>query len=90
MSTLNILLLILVSILSGIYFYFMHKFNYWQRKGVPHDPPSFPLGNMSGVGTRFPLFTFTQNIYNKYKGKEKFAGMYFLAKTSVIVWMSIS
>lgn len=38
----------LLIILIGIYLYFkLIVFNYWRRKGVPYEEPTFPTGNIT-------------------------------------------
>ncbi|GLV40919.1 Cytochrome P450 6a19 [Carabus blaptoides fortunei] len=42
-------LVLLVSILL----YYKNAFNYWQKLGVPHLKPSFPLGNLESQFTKY-------------------------------------
>lgn len=59
-----------------IYFFFQRKFSYFSELGIPHTKPSFPLGSLSGVGSKYHLFDFVFNIYNENKGKDVICGIY--------------
>lgn len=85
MNTTNVILIIIFSIISIVYLYVKYKFSYWKRKGVLHDPPKFPHGNISGLGKKYHISELTEQLYNKYKGKAKIAGLYFFISPIVVV-----
>lgn len=74
-----------LSIASFIYLYFKYQYSYWERKGVPFEPPSFPHGNLRNVGTKFHQSQFAKDIYNKWKGQGKVVGLYFLFQPALLV-----
>lgn len=86
MDIFYILVLILVSLLSAIYAYFKHAFNYWASKGVPYVEPSFPYGSVKGYGTTIHPGYFMQNIYHKFKSTTKFVGLYFFARPAMLIY----
>ena len=52
------------------------RLRFWSDRGFLQDNPSFPLGNLSGVGTKR---TNTENLdyfYKKFKGKAPAIGLY--------------
>lgn len=52
------------------------RFRFWSDRGFLQDSPSFPLGNLSGVGTKK---TNTENLdyfYKKFKGQVPAVGLY--------------
>lgn len=75
----------LVIILSLIYFYWKTKTSYWERHGVPSLPPSFPMGNLNGVGKTIHFSHRFQEIYEKFKNKSQVAGYYFLTEPNILV-----
>lgn len=78
MELISSIVLVLISLLTGIYAYFKYSFQYWKRKGVHFDEPSFPYGNIWGLGTSMHQRKFTQRLYAKYKPSgAKLCGVYF-------------
>lgn len=80
MELINFLIISAVSVISFVYFYFKYKFSYWESKGVPFLAPTFPYGSLKGVGKQIHLSKISQITYEKFKGKDKFCGLYFFVK----------
>ncbi|KAL7026328.1 hypothetical protein ACKWTF_013861 [Chironomus riparius] len=58
------------------YQWIQKRLRFWSDRGFLQDNPSFPLGNLSGVGTKR---TNTENLdyfYKKFKGKTPAVGLY--------------
>lgn len=73
-----------------IYNFYKNLYTYWERKGVPHEPPIPLLGNMKGVGTKYHSREIFQRIYNKFKGKAPIAGLYlFFQRVAIITDMDL-
>lgn len=70
----------IISLSTFIYWYFKFAFSYWKFKNVPFVPPSFPHGNIKGLGSKIHPAFVTQKIYNKLKGSDKFCGVYFFTR----------
>jgi cytochrome P450 family 6 len=85
MEILTVIFSIILAIASGIYFYFKRSFSYFEKHGVPHVKPSFPLGNIQGVGSKYHISQLLLNSYNELKGKGPIAGFYNLTKNEYIV-----
>lgn len=47
--------------------------------------PSFPLGNMNGVGKKIHLVERQQEIYEAFKKRDKIAGFYSLLKPTLMI-----
>ncbi|KAL5276675.1 hypothetical protein ACFFRR_002098 [Megaselia abdita] len=65
--------------------YVKKKLNYWEVRGVNHEKPSFPLGNLRGLGKELSFSELQMKFYEKFKNKDRYFGMYmFLNKMFVI------
>ncbi|KAG5669766.1 hypothetical protein PVAND_000060 [Polypedilum vanderplanki] len=76
MFLLKILFYIALPIASLIYFYFHKKFSYFEKRGIPHQKPKFPMGNLQGLGSKFTFFDIIHDIYKKFKDKDVIVGLY--------------
>lgn len=75
---LNIVILFVIAILTLGYYYVRRQFNYWKVRGVPHLKPEFPMGNLSGVSTKYPMAEIWERHYRELKGKGPIGGIFFL------------
>jgi len=58
------------------------RLKFWTDRGFLQDNPSFPLGNLSGVGTKITNTEKLDYYYKKFKGKAPAIGLYnFLSPT---------
>uniref|UniRef100_U5EKC8 Putative cytochrome n=1 Tax=Corethrella appendiculata TaxID=1370023 RepID=U5EKC8_9DIPT len=71
------LLYLVILIVCLVYYFVRQKFSYWSDRNVAHLPPKFPLGNLTGMGTKYHLIDIMRSTYEKFKNSEKIAGMYF-------------
>lgn len=81
----NVFVVGVLSIASLIYLFFKYRFSYWERKGVPFEPPIIPYGNLRDAGKKYHLSHLMKTVYDKWKGKGKIAGLYFIYKPAVLV-----
>uniref|UniRef100_A0A182JIA9 Uncharacterized protein n=1 Tax=Anopheles atroparvus TaxID=41427 RepID=A0A182JIA9_ANOAO len=44
------------------------RFCYWKDLGVPYVQPTFPHGNLRGIGSTYHMAHITVNVYRKLKG----------------------
>lgn len=83
------LILILISVVLAVYYYIIKRFlsfNYWHLRKVPYLKPSFPLGNLKGVGKDFHISQVIRNVYNEFKNTgAKFCGVYFWSRPVAII-----
>ncbi|KAH8410922.1 hypothetical protein KR222_009838, partial [Zaprionus bogoriensis] len=66
--------------LALIYNFYQNTFNYWKHRGILYERPLPFLGNMKGVGTKYHFRDINQRLYDRFKGKAPFVGMYMFLK----------
>lgn len=84
MSFLTYAAAFLTIIFAGLYLFFKKKFAFFKERGIPYIEPSFPLGNLSGMGTKYHMFDVMMNIYNQLRTKGKICGFFNLFEHSYI------
>ena len=82
MSTIIALLAIAITL---VIYLLKYQQSYWQRRGVPHDSPSFPLGTLKEWRRTKSLCEIFAPIYKQFKGTGPFCGIYFLINPAVFV-----
>ncbi|XP_070493939.1 uncharacterized protein [Chironomus tepperi] len=60
------------------------RFRFWSDRGFLQDNPSFPLGNLSGVGTKTTNAEKIDYYYKKFKGKAPAIGLYNFLSPAII------
>ncbi|KAH8245903.1 hypothetical protein KR038_011358 [Drosophila bunnanda] len=80
-----ITLALLGVVLTLAYNFYQNTYTYWARKGVPHETPLPLIGNMKGVGMKYHFRDINQRIYDKFKGKAPFAGMFMFFKRTAMI-----
>ncbi|KAH8301480.1 hypothetical protein KR059_004245, partial [Drosophila kikkawai] len=84
--TMLLTLALLGLVLALAYNFYQNIYTYWTRKGVLHETPLPLFGNMKGVGIKYHMRDINQRIYDKFKGKAPFAGMFmFFRRTAMII-----
>ncbi|XP_035894739.1 probable cytochrome P450 6a14 isoform X2 [Anopheles stephensi] len=78
-------LLLLLGVVSLLYYYVRRRYSYWTDKGIPHLEPTLPLGNLKGVGSTRSFAELLDEAYGRYLGKSPVIGMYFLASPILVV-----
>ncbi|XP_030572696.1 probable cytochrome P450 6a17 [Drosophila novamexicana] len=80
-------ILALVGIIISLLFYAVrHRHNYWNRRGIPHDVPKFPKGNIGDWPSKRQIGVVFRDYYLKYKNANSpFAGFYFFFTKTVVV-----
>lgn len=82
---LDYLLLLSLIILTLAYIFAKKKFNYWKDRGVSFVPPSFPFGNLGGVGSTTTLGERIREHYVALKGKGVIGGLFFYVTPIALV-----
>jgi cytochrome P450 family 6 len=72
-------------IFTAVYFWIRKKLSYFEDKGILHEKPVFPLGNLKGAGKEFHIANKIRENYEKFKGKSPFFGMYFFINANYII-----
>ncbi|XP_043641222.1 cytochrome P450 6a2 [Drosophila teissieri] len=81
-----VLIYLLLAISSLLAYLYHRNFNYWSRRGVPHDAPHPLYGNMVGFRKNRVMHDFFYDYYNKYrKSGNPFVGFYFLHKPAAFI-----
>lgn len=85
MATLYLILTLLTILVTLLVYWVRNLYSYWERQGIEHDPPSFPMGNMGGPTGREALWfgEAFDRTYQKYKNGP-FAGFYFFINKAII------
>ncbi|KAH8354877.1 hypothetical protein KR093_000189 [Drosophila rubida] len=84
---LTMLIIALIAIIFGLVYYAArHRLNYWSRRGIPHDEPKFPKGNIGDWPSKRQFSEVFKDYYLKYKNSgSPFAGfLFFFSKTVVL------
>nr|AAF97936.1 cytochrome P450 CYP6N3v1 [Aedes albopictus] len=53
------------------------RYSYWKERGIPYVEPSFPSGNIRGMGRKEHFSTQMQRCYKELKGKGPVGGVFF-------------
>ncbi|KAG5669764.1 hypothetical protein PVAND_000058 [Polypedilum vanderplanki] len=85
MNLVNFALYIILPIAAAIYLFFKKKFSYFKDRGIPYVEPTIPLGNMSGLGSKYHLADILLEFYEKCKEKGPIAGFYNTISPTYIV-----
>ncbi|KAH8402289.1 hypothetical protein KR009_010989 [Drosophila setifemur] len=80
-----VILLLGVALAIALNFYY-NTYTYWARRGVLHERPLFFLGNMKGLGKKYHFRDINQRIYDQFKGKAPFAGMFMFVKPTAMLF----
>ncbi|XP_055852789.1 probable cytochrome P450 6a20 [Episyrphus balteatus] len=86
MAISGVFIYIVLALVSALVYFIRQHMTYWKRRGIPHDPPDFPSGNLKGFRKTHHLRDLTQANYEKYKHTGPFGGFYFFLKQAVIVY----
>ncbi|XP_062552479.1 probable cytochrome P450 6a14 [Armigeres subalbatus] len=53
------------------------RYSYWKERGIPYSEPSFPVGNIPGMGRTEHFSTLMQRCYKDLKRKGPIGGIFF-------------
>lgn len=76
---------VLVPLISVFFFWAKRRLNSLQAKGILCLEPSFPLGNLHGVGKTVHFVERHQEVYEAFKASDKIAGFYSMLKPTVML-----
>lgn len=72
-------------VLFAIYFWFKHKFQFWERHGFSSIPGKFPFGSVAEMGYTIHSSDLLKRFYDDFKGKNPAIGMYFMTKPVLLL-----
>lgn len=75
----------LIALFTIGYVWVKRRYNYWNRKGITQVDGSFPFGSLKGLARTATTFEIFDVIYNKFKGKERFLGIYEFLSPSLLI-----
>lgn len=86
MDLIGVISIACISIVTVLYAFFKHSFQYWKFRGVPFDKPSIPFGNVENLGSTVHLSHFVKSLYDKYKSSgAKICGFYYCTRPVAIL-----
>lgn len=86
MELIGAILLVLITLVSIFYAFFKYSFDYWKSRGIPHDEPVIPFGNIKGLGKTLHTGQFSKRLYDKFKPTgAKLCGAYFFHRPIAII-----
>lgn len=81
-----LLLVALVSVVVAlVYFWVSKRYSYFDAKGYLHEKPTFPFGNLKGVGREFHIVYKITELYKKFKGRAPAFGVYFFVSPNIVI-----
>jgi cytochrome P450 family 6 len=76
----------LLFVLVAVIFLVRWRYNYWRNLNVPFVAPTFPFGNIKGMGKKYSQFELLQEIYQKFKkSSSPIVGVYYYLSPVIIV-----
>lgn len=67
---------LLVGALLALYLWLRDHYSYWEKRNVPHEKPSYFIGNMKGLGRLYHWKDINERIYQKFKNTTPVAGFF--------------
>lgn len=67
-----------------LYFYIRNRFSYWNRRKVSYIKPTFPYGNLAGIG-RVHASHIVKKLYDHCKGHDILVGIYLFFQPAIIL-----
>lgn len=82
---LSAVIALLIIAISLVYFWIRKKFAFFEENGFLNEKPTFPFGNLKGVGTEFHIVYKIKELYEKFKGKAPAFGIFFSVNAAVVI-----
>ncbi|XP_055852787.1 cytochrome P450 6a8-like [Episyrphus balteatus] len=86
MAISGIFIYLLTTLIAVLVYYFIQHFSFWKRRGIPHDLPVFPYGNLRGIGKTHHLRQIMKAYYERYKKSGPFGGFFFFLNPAVVIF----
>ncbi|XP_062552476.1 probable cytochrome P450 6a13 [Armigeres subalbatus] len=61
------------------------RYSYWKERGIPYSKPSFPAGNIRGMGRTEHISAQMQRCYKELKGKSPIGGIFFFINPVALI-----
>lgn len=76
---------VLFTVTVIVFLWIRKKYSYFTEKNIPFVKPSFPFGNLKGLGTTTNFAYISKNIYDKFIGTSGLCGLYFFIQPVFLV-----
>lgn len=83
--SLSVFFSLLIIAVIAIVVWIKNKYSYWESRGFEFITPSFPFGNIKGVGYKVHFSQLSREYYNLYKNKVSALGLYFFTQPVVLL-----
>lgn len=85
MDLISFVVTVLPILLGFAWLFVRRKYSYWSDRNVPFVKPTFPHGNIKGLGKTIHISKLMQRFYNELKGRASFGGLFFFLRPVVLV-----
>lgn len=76
----------LISIIFGLLFSWIRKkFSFFEENRFPYDKPTFPFGNLKGIGKEIHIAEKLKKYYDQFKTRSPVFGIYFFLNPVYVV-----
>lgn len=82
---LSIIICLVILVSTLVYYWIRKRYSFFEQNGFPYEKPTFPFGNLKGVGRDFHIVTKLVEFYEKFKGKAPAFGMYFFVSPNNVI-----
>lgn len=72
----SIVVAVSTSLCALLWWFVRRKYSYFKDRGILHNKPTFPLGNIARVKSLDDLYTWGYDEYLKFRGRNVLCGMY--------------
>lgn len=80
----GVFIFLILGVVSACYFWVKNRYSYWSDRGFASPKPKFPLGSMTGVGSKVTSAEAMDVIYKKYKGKTPVVGVFMMFQPTIL------
>lgn len=77
--------LLFVAILTLSLRFLSHKYSYFKNRKIPYLKPSWIVGNLNGIGTKYQLADKFIYIYEQFKNRDVIVGFFMLFSPVILV-----
>lgn len=85
-NTASITVALLAALIGLLWWFIRRTYTYWERRGVPTLPSTFPYGHFGDVGTTTSHSELMQGVYERMKGTGAlFCGVYSIYRPVAVV-----
>lgn len=81
----NIAIALIAALIGLVYFWIRRRLDFFKENGFPHERPTFPLGNLKGVGKDIHIVYRIQEFYTEFKRVAPAFGIYFSVTPTVVI-----